>query len=85
MFEKNPFTDHPSAVGETYSQHAAFAFRFGGTMVLGGLACMAHGLLPFLFVTTGSSTVKRLYERVTGRGSQPAAELTMQPQLGPKQ
>lgn len=54
------FTDHPSAVGETYLEHLAFAVRFGMRMLGGGLACCIHGVLPFLFVATGGRTVLEL-------------------------
>ena len=64
----NPFTDHPHAVGETYRQHLGVATRFGFARILGGLASVIHGLCPWLFQTTGSRTVKRLYNRLTGRG-----------------
>ena len=40
------FTDHPSSVNETYFQHMGMAFGFGGRMLLGGLACLVHGLCP---------------------------------------
>jgi hypothetical protein len=33
-------------------------------MIIAGCACLLHGLFPFLFVTTGSSTVKHLHERM---------------------
>ena len=33
-----------------------------------GVAAVIHGLCPWLFQTTGSRTVKRLYHRLTGRG-----------------
>ena len=33
-------------------------------MIAGGLACVVHGLLPFLFTTTGSRTISTLYERM---------------------
>lgn len=58
------FTDHPRSVGESYLEHMRFASTFGGRMLAGGLACVAHGLLPFLFTTTGSRTVLALYERM---------------------
>ena len=54
-------TEHPAAVGETYLQHMGIALRFSARLVLAGLACLAHGLLPFLFTRTGSSTVSALY------------------------
>lgn len=55
------FTEHPASVGETYGEHLAMATGFGLRMVLGGLACMVHGLLPFLFVKTGSRQVSTLH------------------------
>ena len=58
------FTKHPEAVGESYGEHFMVASSFGSAMILGGLACMVHGILPFLFTSTGSQTVKRLHERM---------------------
>ena len=58
------FTDHPHAVGETYGEHFKVATSFGGAMLLGGLACMVHAVLPFLCTTTGSQTVRRLHDRM---------------------
>ena len=55
------FLDHPASVGETYAQHLRSAWGFSLGMIAGGLACFIHGLLPFLFVTTGSATIRRLY------------------------
>ncbi|HEX4569282.1 MAG TPA: DUF6356 family protein [Dongiaceae bacterium] len=60
----NPFIDHPASVGETYGEHLVAASGFGLSMILGGLACLVHGLLPFLFLRTGSSTIARLHERM---------------------
>lgn len=58
------FTQHPQSVGETYVEHMGVAFGFGGRMVLAGLACLVHGLLPFLFVRTGSRTIAVLHDRM---------------------
>ena len=58
------FTKHPEAVGESYSEHFVVATSFGSAMILGGLACVVHGILPFLFTSTGSQTVKRLHDRM---------------------
>jgi Family of unknown function (DUF6356) len=49
------FTQHPASVGETYGQHFAAAFGFAVTMVAGGLACLVHAPLPFLFATTAAT------------------------------
>ena len=58
------FTKHPHSVDETYGEHFKVATSFGSAMILGGLACMVHAVLPFFCTTTGSSTVRRLYERM---------------------
>jgi Family of unknown function (DUF6356) len=57
---KNPFTAHPDSVGETYLQHCLFACRYGAKMAAGGIAAMLHGILPFLFSTTGSRITREL-------------------------
>jgi len=59
---RNPFTDHPNTVGETYGEHAVFAARYGFKMTLGGLAAIVHGLFPFLFRTTASRITDELAE-----------------------
>lgn len=66
------FTDHPRAIGETYGGHARTAFSFGCRMMLGGLACMVHAILPGLFVKTASRTVVQLDAEM--RGHQPSPE-----------
>lgn len=67
------FTDHPASVGETYGQHFRHASGFGLRMILGGFACLVHGLLPFVFVRTGSTQIRSLHDRmVTSRGKMPA-------------
>jgi uncharacterized protein DUF6356 len=57
---RNPFTAHPREVGETYLEHGVFACRYGAKMTLGGIAALVHGLLPFLFKTTGSRITREL-------------------------
>ena len=58
------FTRHPASVGETYPQHMKVAFSFGWQMLVSGAACIVHGVLPFCFVSKGSSTVARLYDKM---------------------
>lgn len=62
-----PFTTHPASVGETYAEHLVVAGSFGGRLLLAGLACLVHGLFPFLFVRTGSRTIAELHRRMTQR------------------
>lgn len=59
------FLDHPASVDESYSEHMRVAAGFGVAMMLGALACFAHALVPAVFKRTGSSTVKRLYAKLT--------------------
>lgn len=61
---KISFTEHPKTVGETYIQHLQSAWYFSFRMFFGAIACFFHGLFPFLFVRTGSSTVSALYDRM---------------------
>jgi hypothetical protein len=63
------FTEHPSHVGETYTEHFCVAMSFSLAMIGGGLACAVHALLPFLFTTTGSQTIRRLHDRMVANRS----------------
>jgi hypothetical protein len=77
---REAFCSHPETVGETYAEHLESAWSFGARRVLAGLACLMHGVFPFLFVTTGSRAVRHLHERmITHRARVRAApELTDQ-------
>ena len=66
MFNKL-FREHPTEVGETYSEHFVAAGGFGLKMVVGGLACIVHAVVPALFVTTGSGMVKKLYDQMVAK------------------
>jgi hypothetical protein len=69
-----PFTEHPASVGESYLEHLARASCFGARLIGAGVACLVHGLLPFVFVRTGSQTVTELNDRmVRKRRAAPAA------------
>jgi hypothetical protein len=77
------FTRHPSTVGETYGGHLVFASGVGGRMMLAGMACMLHGIFPFLFERTGSRAIQDLHGRVTsgaraqtGREPAPLSRIT---------
>ena len=61
---KSLFTSHPASVDETYGEHMVMAGGFGFKMILCGIACLIHAILPFLFVTTASRTVDGLHSRM---------------------
>jgi hypothetical protein len=63
-FFRSIFVEHPASVDETYLQHFISALGFGTKMIVAGVACIVHGLLPALFVTRGSDTVCALHERM---------------------
>jgi hypothetical protein len=58
------FTEHPASVDETYLEHFGSALYFGTKMIVAGVACVIHGLLPAVFVTRGSDTIRTLHERM---------------------
>ena len=63
----NLLTEHPREVGETYTEHLVKAVGFGTAMLAAGLACLVHALFPFLFVTTGSRSIRRLHSQMENR------------------
>lgn len=63
------FTDHPRSVGETYLQHMSVASRCGLSMIVAGMACLVHAVLPFVFVRTASNCLTRLYQRMVTQRS----------------
>lgn len=60
----NPFTKHPRDIGETYFEHFRAASSFGFRMITGGLACMVHGIFPFMFEKTGSKKIRHLHDKM---------------------
>jgi len=59
-----PFVDHPATVNETYGQHLVSSWSFALRLLLAAGAAIVHGVFPFLFVTTGSTTIRRLHEKM---------------------
>jgi hypothetical protein len=45
-------------------EHFGSAIYFGTKMIIAGMACVIHGVLPAVFVTRGSDTVRALHERM---------------------
>jgi len=61
------FTEHPASVGESYFGHLLQASRFGLRMIGAGLACLLHGLFPFLCVTRGYDALSVLHAEMAAR------------------
>ena len=64
---KHLFTEHPATVGESYLEHLFSAAHFSASLLLAGIVCLVHALLPFLFVKTGSQLVSQLYQRMVAQ------------------
>ena len=56
---------HLNEVNETYFQHMRIAFKIGFTMLMTGVFCLIHGLIPGLFKKTGSNQIAKMYEIVS--------------------
>ena len=52
------FTEHPSRVGITYSQHFKFALGLSGLLTQATLFSFIHAFFPFLFETSASDIIK---------------------------
>src|ERR1700712_1238254 len=61
------FTEPPSSLGETYPEHMRASLSYAVPLLGASLAAFVHAVFPFLFATTASASVKRLYERMTRR------------------
>ncbi len=66
---KSLFTKHPHSLGESYFEHLANAMRFGGYMILGGLACITHAIFPFIFKKTASNFLFKMTHTYIERNS----------------
>ena len=61
---RKAFTEHPQSVGESYTQHLVHASGFGLRMIAGGIACLLHGIFPFLCIKTGSRQITALHDKM---------------------
>ncbi len=58
------FRQHPGEVGETYWQHFGQSCGFALFLLLAFFTCLIHAVLPFLFKSTGSTTIAKLHLRM---------------------
>ena len=57
--------NHLNEINETYIQHMGVAFKIGITMLLTGIICLIHGLIPGLFKKTASSQIIKMHEVIS--------------------
>lgn len=58
----NPFTQHPSCMGETYVQHMRSALFYSFKLLYASFAAFVHAFCPFLFQSTASRIATEIYE-----------------------
>jgi Family of unknown function (DUF6356) len=65
------FLSHPRTAGQSYLQHQRFAWKVALTLLGAASAAFIHGLLPNIFCTRASDTIKRLHAQLEGRHPKP--------------
>ena len=60
-------SSHLKDTNEGYFQHMVCAAKYGIRMILAGIACIIHAIIPDLFVTTASDTMKNIIADVAKR------------------
>lgn len=58
--QANPFTAHPHAVGESYTEHFGVAMSYSFRMFRAGFCALVHAFLPFAFEKTASTMVRQM-------------------------
>jgi hypothetical protein len=61
------FLSHPRSVNESYLEHAGVAFGISVRLFSAAFAALVHAVIPCLFVTTASSTIKELNADIMSR------------------
>ena len=57
--------EHLNEVNETYFQHMRIAFKISFTMLVTGVFCLIHGLIPSLFKITGRNKIAKIHDMVS--------------------
>jgi hypothetical protein len=72
------FFEHPRDINESYGEHAGHALYIGCRLIVTGLACLVHAVIPGVFVRTASNTVdyiNSLMAQRTRRAGQSASTI----------
>jgi Family of unknown function (DUF6356) len=63
------FLAHPRSANQGYFEHMKFAWRFALVLFRAAGAAFIHGVLPCVFCTSASTTIRRLHDELEGRHS----------------
>ncbi len=66
-FADRLFLDHPRSLGMSWAGHAIGAIRIGAQLVVAGLACLVHAIVPGVFTETAGRTVTDMYGHMQRR------------------
>lgn len=61
------FKEHPNSINESYSKHLFFAVKTGGKVLAIGIACILHGLFPFVLTDFASKRIIAMSEKFKKR------------------
>lgn len=53
---------HLEEANMNYLEHFTFAFKIGITLIILGFIAILHGLIPLVFQTTVSDTIKKIFK-----------------------
>ena len=68
------FKEHPKEVGETYLEHMAASFGFGGKLLKLAGCAFIHAVIPALHKTTVSDAVREMEPGMTRRANEAREE-----------
>ena len=63
----NDSKKHLHDAGKSYTQHLLFALSIAMKMLVAGMQCFLHALIPGIFKASGSNAIKELYNRINNR------------------
>ncbi len=61
------YNRHLNEANESYVVHFIFSIKAALTLITAGLALFIHAIVPFLFTTTASRTVKKINDQMQHR------------------
>jgi hypothetical protein len=67
MEQDNFLNHHLHETGESYFEHLAFTLRISAGLTLTALVIVIHGLMPFIFIHTGSRLMDGIHRKLAAR------------------
>jgi hypothetical protein len=61
------FTEHPNSVGESYIEHACFAWKLSCRLARCSIVAFVHGCFPCCFQTSASDEIELIHDNLKNR------------------